>query len=126
MCLTPKESAKIAEEDIVVYKLLSKYLNGAYYSSWKDAPYEVGKLYTAIIGYHERLYKVDEYLIKTTIIKEGLHAYVDRSTAVFRSMHLSVPELVIVKAIIPRGAMYVLGVEDDIVSTQLKLIEICH
>ena len=32
MCLIPKESAKIAEKDIIVYKLLSKCSNGTYYS----------------------------------------------------------------------------------------------
>ena len=127
MCLIPKESAKIAEKDIVVYKLLGKCLNGAYYSPWRDAPYEIGKLYIANIRYHKRLsHKVDEYLIKTTIIEEGLHAYIDYSTAVLTSAMVPTSGLFVVKAIIPRGSMYVLGVGNEIVSTQLKLIEECH
>ena len=127
MCLIPKESAKIAEEDIVVYKLLGKCLNGAYYSPWRDAPYEIGKLYTANIRYHECLLnKGDEYPIKTTIIEEGLHAYIDHSTAVLTSAMVPISGLFIVKAIIPRGSMYVLGTGNEIVSTQLKLIEECH
>lgn len=127
MCLIPKDSAKIAEEDIVVYKLLSKDLNGTYYSPWRYAPYKIGKLYTANIRYHERLLdKGYEYLIKTTIIEEGLHAYVDYSTAILTSMMVPISGLFIVKAIIPRGSMYVLGTRNEIVSTQLKLIEECH
>lgn len=127
MCLIPKESAKIAEKDIVVYKVLSKYLNGAYYSPWRDAPYEIGKLYTANIRYYERLsHKVDEYLLKTTVIEEGLHAYIDYSTAVLTSAMVPIPGLFVVKAIIPRGSMYVLGTRNEIVSTQLKLIEECR
>ena len=127
MCLIPKESAKIAEKDIVVYKLLSKDLNGTYYSPWRDAPYKIRKLYTANIRYHERLLdKGYEYLIKTTIIEEGLHAYVDYSTAILTLMMVPISGLFIVKAIVPRGSMYVLGTGNEIVSTQLKLIEECH
>lgn len=128
MCLIPKASAKIAEKDIVVFKILVKYLNGAYYSPWRDAPYEIEKLYTANIRYYERLlYRVDEDPIKTTIIEEGLHAYTDYSTAIIASALLPQPGLLVVKAIIPRGSMYVLGTRNEIVSTQLKLIEeICH
>lgn len=127
MCLIPKESAKITEKGIVVYKLLSKCSNGTYYSPWRDAPYEIGKLYTANIRYHERLLnKVDEYLFKTTVIEEGLHAYIDYSTAVLTSAMVPTSGLFVVKAIIPRGALYVLGTGNEIVSTQLKLIEECH
>ena len=127
MCLIPKASAKIAEKDIVVYKLLGKCSNGVYYSPWRDAPYEIEKLYTTNIRYYERfLYEVDGFPIKTTIIEEGLHAYIDYSTAVLKSMMVPISGLFIVKAIIPRGSMYVLGVGSEIVSTQLKLIEECH
>lgn len=127
MCLVPKESAKIAGKDIVVYKILVKYLNGVHYSPWRDAPYEIGKLYTANIRYHKRLlYKIDEYPITKTIIGEGLHAYRSCSTAIFRSTQFPQRGLSVFKAIIPKGAMYVFGIGDEIVSTQLKLIEECH
>lgn len=123
MCLIPKESAKIAEKDIVVYKLLGKCSNGAYYSPWRDAPYEIGKLYTANIRYHERLvYEVDEYPVTTTIIEEGLHAYTSKNFAFLRAFSIIGS---VFKAIIPKGAMYVLGKDNEIVSTQLKLIEEC-
>ena len=127
MCLIPKQSAKIAEKDIIVYKILSKYSNGRYYSPWRGAPYEIGKLYTANIRYYERLfYKVDEYPIKAIVIEEGLHAYIDRVIAeITVALHPGL-DYFIVKAIIPRGSMYVLGTRNEIVSTQLKLIEECH
>lgn len=124
MCLIPKESAKIADKDIVVYKVLLKYSNETYYSPYKDAIYEIGKLYTANVRYHERfVYKVDECPITTTLIEEGLHAYTLKGFAFLRAFVLTG---VVFKAIIPRGAMYVLGTGNEIVSTQLKLIEQCH
>ena len=126
MCLIPKESAKIAEEDIVVYKLLLKCLNDTYCSPWRGASYKIGKLYTANIRYHERLYKVNDYPIKTKVIEEGLHTYIDYSTAVIASAFPPKPGLFVVKAIIPKGSIYVLGTRNQIVSTQLKLTEECH
>lgn len=128
MCLIPKKSAKIADKDIIIYKLVVKYLNGVYYSPWRDAPYEIGKLYTANIRYHTRLlYKtIDECPITRTVIEEGLHAFIDYSTAFLIAAMIPVSELSIVKGVIPRGALYVLGEGDEIVSTQLKLIEQCH
>lgn len=128
MCLIPVESAKIADKDITVYKLLVKYLNGVYYSPWRDAPYEIRKLYTANIRYHERLlYKtIDEYPIARTIIEEGLHAFINYSTASLTAAMVPVSGLSIVKGVIPKGALYVLGAGNEIVSTQLKLIEECH
>lgn len=127
MCLIPKESAKIADKDIVVYKVLVKSLNGVYYSPWRDFPYEIGKLYTAIIGYHTRLtYEIDGYPITATVIEEGLHAFIDHSAASLTAVMTPISGLSIVKGVIPKGAMYVLGTENEIVSTQLKLIEECH
>lgn len=121
MCLVPVESAKIADKDIVVYKVLLKYPNGIYRSPYKDAQYEIGKLYTANIRYHKCLIdKVDEYPITKTIIEEGLHAYTFDGLALLRAFAING---FVFKAIIPRGALYVLGAEDEIVSTQLKLID---
>ena len=126
MCLIPKESAKIAEKDIVVYKILVKYLNGVHCSPWRDAPYEIGKLYTANIRYRLRIREGLNFPIREWIIEEGLHAYVDYSTAALTSVMVPISGLFIVKAIVPRGSMYVLGTGNEIVSTQLKLIEECH
>lgn len=124
MCLIPKESAKIADKDIVVYKILLEYTDGTYHSPYRYAPYEIGKLYTANIRYHERLaYKVDEYPITNTVIGEGLHAYTSMDTAFLQAFII---DGIVFEAIIPKGAMYVLGTDNDIVSTQLKLIEQCH
>ena len=126
MCLIPKESAKIADKDIVVYKLLVKCLNGIYYSPWKNAPYKIGKLYTANIRYREHILEECNCLISQTVIEEGLHAFINYSTAILTSAMVPVSGLSIVKGVIPKGAMYVLGIGNEIVSTQLKLIEECH
>lgn len=124
MCLILKESAKIADKDIVVYKILLKYSDGTYRSPYRGAQYEIGKLHTADIQYHKRLLdKVDEHPITKTVIEEGLHAYTSIGSAFLRAFFL---DGIVVKAIIPRGATYVIGTDDDIVSTQLKLIEECH
>lgn len=124
MCLIPKESAKIADKDIVVYKVLLKYTNGTYRSPYKDAQYEIGKLYTANIQYYERLlYQVDEHPIIKLAIGEGLHAYTSMGTAFLQAFLING---IVFEAIIPKGATYVLGTDNDIVSTQLKLIEQCH
>lgn len=103
-----------------------KYLNGVYYSPWKNFPYEIGKLYTANIRYRLRIREGINFPIREWIIEEGLHAFIDHSTAFLTAAIVPVSELSIVKGVIPKGAMYVLGAGDEIVSTQLKLIEECH
>lgn len=124
MCLIPKESAKIADKDIVVYKILMKYTDGTYHSPYRYTPYEIGKLYTANIQYYERLLdKIDECSIITTVIGEGLHAYTSMGAAFLQAFLING---IVFEAIIPKGATYVLGTDNDIVSTQLKLIEQCH
>lgn len=125
MCLKPKESAKIADKDIVVYKVLLKYSNEIYLSPYRGAQYEIGKLYTANIQYCERLLdKIVECSITSTVIEEGLHSYTSMSTAFLQAFLLI--NGIVFEAIIPKGATYVLGTNNDIVSTQLKLIEQCH
>lgn len=124
MCLIPKESAKIADKDIVVYKILLKCSNEIYLSPYRGAPYEIGKLYTANIQYHERLLdKIDECSITNIVIEEGLHAYTSMGIAFLKAFLING---IVFEAIIPKGATYVLGTDNDIVSTQLKLIEQCH
>ena len=125
MCLIPKESAKIVKEDIVVYKILLRWSDRFYMSPFRGAIYQIEELKTANIKYNKQLLQFYNREIYGTIINEGLHAYTTKASAVFRSFHIAATTI-IVKAIIPRGAMYVLGVENDIVSTQLKLIEECH
>lgn len=126
MCLKPKESAKIADKDIIVYKLLLKYSNEIYLSPYRGAQYKIGKLYTANIRYRERILEECNCLIPQTVIEEGLHAFINHSAASLTSAMVPISGLSIVKGVIPKGAMYVLGIGNEIVSTQLKLIEECH
>lgn len=127
MCLVPKGPAKTTDKDIVVYKVLLKCSDGKYCSPYQEMQYEVNKLYTANIGYHERnIFEVDDspiIHIVDTVIEEGLHSYTSRSFAFLRAFVINGT---VFKAIIPKGATYILGTDNDIVSTQLKLIEECH
>lgn len=124
MCLILQGSAKIADKDIFVYKVLLKYSNEIYLSPYRGAQYKIGKLYTANIRYHKRLVcKVGEHPITNTVIEEGLHAYTSMGTALLRAFLING---IVFEAIIPKGTTYALGTNNDIVSTQLKLIEQCH
>lgn len=125
MCLIPKESAKIAKEDVVVYKILIKDSYGSYMSPFRGAIYQIGELKTANIKYDKQLLPVYHHEIYGTVINEGLHAYTTEASAVLKSFLIATTTFV-AKAIVPKGAMYVLGIIDDIVSTQLKIVEICH
>lgn len=119
MCLIPKGSAKIADKDIEVYKLLYKSLKGDYVSPFRWAKYSVGKLKTANIKY------VRKYIngADTEVIEEGIHAYIDYGRAMLDAFSF---DTFVFKAVIPKGATYVFSKDEDIVSTQLKVIEICH
>lgn len=126
MCLIPKESAKIAKKDIVVYKILFKYPDGSYVSPFRGTIYQIGELKTANIKYDKRL--LPFYCRETydTVITKGLHAYIITEETAISYARSIATTMIIVKAIIPKGAMYVLGFNDEIVSTQLKLIEECE
>lgn len=127
MCLIPKGPAKTTDKDIVVYKVLLKCSDGKYYSPYQEMQYEVNKLYTVNIGYHERnIFKVDDspiVHIVDTVIEEGLHSFTSMGFAFLRAFTINGT---VFEAIIPKGATYILGTDNDIVSTQLKLIEECH
>lgn len=125
MCLVPKDSAKIAEEDIIVYKILLKYLDGSYISPFKGMPYQIGELKTASIKYKDYIRTIFDFSFRGQIIDEGLHAYTTKGSAIGVAFHIPMVTAV-VKAVIPKGATYVLGTGNEIVSTQLKLIEECH
>ena len=89
MCLIPKDSAKIAEEDIVVYKVLIKSSDGSYMSPFMGAVYQIGELKIANIKYDKQPLQFYHYEFYRTIITEGLHAYTTETSAVFRSFYLA-------------------------------------
>lgn len=126
MCLIPNDSARIAQKDIIVYKILLKSSEGFYLSPYRDEPYYMGELKTANIRYRLRTREGLHFPVRKWIIEEGLHAFIDYSTASLTAVMTPISGLSIVKGVIPKGAMYVLGTGNEIVSTQLKLIEECH
>lgn len=125
MCLIPNDFARIAQEDIEVYKVLLKSSEDSYFSPYRYEPYYMGELKTANIRYRLRTREGINYPIREWVIEEGLHAYTDKGMAMLTASRINTTT-VVAKVIIPRGAMYILGQCYNIVSTQLKIVEICH
>jgi hypothetical protein len=100
----------IAKKDIKVYKVLWKHSHGSSYRGFKyekgNEYYQTGKPFT----------KTYSRFSKKLIISRGLHAWITKEDAIRRhnrSLH------VIVEMVIPKGSMYYLGDNDDIVSNRL-------
>lgn len=73
-----KATERIAEEDIIVYKVLLERDDGSYCSPFQAMKYEKGKTYCADVkGSYQRWFHEDYYVI----ISEGLHAYTKESYA---------------------------------------------
>ena len=98
---------KTATFPIVVYKVLERYKN-RYESPYRGFRYDFGVLYTSEIR------KVDSY------IEEGLHACITEEQA---AMHMFEPHSVMVFGVIPVGAQFYLGHDDEIVSNQMILFK---
>lgn len=108
MCLTPKSSRlKTAKEDIVVIKFLNKRYSYKKYREVYVSPYQ-GFEYPI-----NKLVKVDTRLggdKSARSVYKGLHAYLDYNMPTGRIKF---------KAIIPKGSIYKIGMDYDIVSNQL-------
>lgn len=110
----------IAKIDIKVWKVLIKRDTG-YYSGIRDFEYEKGFHY-----YEEEPLKVLQYMWESRCrISVGLHGFTKKESAVKYKHLLSTPtlKLIIVQMIVPKGANYYRGKDDEglqtIVSDQL-------
>lgn len=112
MCLNPTHSkVKIAEKDIIVYKRL-KIQGNRLLSPYTFFEYKLNKEYTVKT-------KLSDKTLRE--VNRGLHAYQTEQKA----KDTKYPSDAIYIAKIPRGAIYKLGTNDDIVSNKLKVIKKC-
>lgn len=107
MCLTPIEKERVAINNIIVYKKLFKDGDKLLSPIFKDTEWKIGELKTSrLTGNPWRVF-------------EGLHSYTTKKRVDCTN------DEIIVKCIIPKGATYIRGLFNEIVSTQLIPIEIC-
>ena len=131
MCLvTTQLEPKIADKDIICYKLVKRTkTKGAYKSSFQGFEYIIRQLYTNNLD----IRFVDKIIknLDTTrsglclyIIEEGMfHSYVSHLYPVILS---PLPHLALLKCIIPKGAYYFEGYFDEspsYASSQIKILE---
>ena len=123
MCLVLKYlEPKIADKDIVCYKLVERTkIKGIYKSKYQEFEYVIRQLYTNYFDI-----KYIDMLIKRRYsrfaIEEGMfHSYTNYLLAI-----TILPNLVVLKCIIPKGAYYYEGYFDDspsYASSQIKILE---
>ena len=133
MCLNLKktketfeEHIEIAQEDIVVWKVMgykSKYLGlwRRFYSYYQEYVYKFNRIYTVSeFTYDIRAYGINMYYE----IYKGLHAYLTYGDAyIFIEQWVDNRNVVeIVKCIIPKGTKYLKN-DTEIVSTAIKIIK---
>ena len=131
MCLVTKQlEPKIADKDIVCYKLVERTkIKGVYESKYQGFEYVIRQLYTNNLD----IRFVDKIIknLDTTrsglclyIIEEGMfHSYASNLYPVILS---PLPNCALLKCIIPKGAYYFEGYFDDCpsyASSQIKILE---
>ena len=132
MCLiTAQLEPKIADKDIVCYKLVKRTkIKGVYKSSFKEFEYVIRQLYINNFDI-----KFSYFLIKhismigspITYIEEGMfHSYASNLYPILSPL----PWCALLKCIIPKGAYYFEGYFDEspsYASSQIKIFEeICN
>lgn len=133
MCLCSQNNLtiEVLEKDTAVYKVLEQG-NNTYYSPYYSMSWNIGKsnyvYFTTIL---ESLFYFNDSVFR---IKKGLHALTDieRARTYMKEVsensisktEPSISKLVIAKMKIPKGAIIIRGDNNEIVTTQMKLIEI--
>ena len=134
MCLDINHlKPKIADKDIVCYKLVKRTkIKGVYKSSFQRFEYVIRQLYTNNINYSfankvikkERIFISYMNYLEEDFIEEGMfHSYVNHLYPVILS---PLPNCALLKCIIPKGAYYFEGYFDDspsYASSQIKILE---
>ena len=128
MCLLINQlEPKIADKDIVCYKLVKRTkIKGVYKSSFQEFEYVIRQLYINNFDI-----KFSYFLIKhisimgspITYIEEGMfHSYASNLFPILSPL----PNCALLKCIIPKGAYYYEGYFDDSLSyasSQIKILE---
>ena len=126
MCLvTAQLKPKIADKDIICYKLVKRTkIKGVYKSSFQGFEYVIRQLYTnnIKIEFSHKLIK-DKVLLRYSIEEGMFHSYESYLYPVILS---PLPHGALLKCIIPKGAYYFEGYFDDspsYASSQIKILE---
>ena len=126
MCLAINHlKPKIADKDIVCYKLVERTkIKGIYKSSFQGFEYIIRQLYTNNINikFSYKLIK-DKVLFGHSIEEDMFHSYASYLYPVILS---PLPYSALLKCIIPKGAYYFEGYFDDspsYASSQIKILE---
>ena len=127
MCLLINQlEPKIADKDIVCYKLVKRTkIKGIYKSSFQGFEYIIRQLYTNNLDIRFANKSIKRSFYKRFyIIEEGMfHSYASRSYPVTLS---PLPNCALLKCIIPKGAYYFEGYFDEspsYASSQIKILE---
>ena len=125
MCLVINQlEPKIADKDIVCYKLVERTnIKGIYKSSFQGFEYVIRQLYTnnIKIEFSHKLIK-DKVLFGYSIEAGMFHSYASNSYPILSPL----PHCALLKCIIPKGAYYFEGYFDDspsYASSQIKILE---
>ena len=125
MCLVTKQlEPKIADKDIVCYKLVKRTkIKGVYKSSFQGFEYVIRQLYTDNIDI-SFVNKIKKHFYKCFyIIEEGMfHSYASNLYPILSPL----PWCALLKCIIPKGAYYFEGYFDEspsYASSQIKILE---
>ena len=128
MCLIVNNPIpKIADKDIVCYKMVTKYrIKGVYLSEYQSFEYIIGRLYTNNIDV-----KHSEALLQTIYRKDtsltGTYSISDFMFHSYQSPYkYSIRADTIVKCVIPKGAYYFEGKHNGrrgYASSQIKILE---
>ena len=125
MCLvTTQLEPKIADKDIVCYKLVKRTkIKGVYKSSFQGFEYVIRQLYTDNIDI-SFVNKIKKHFYKCFyIIEEGMfHSYASNLYPILSPL----PWCALLKCIIPKGAYYFKGYyieQQSYASSQIKILE---
>ena len=129
MCLVIKQlEPKIADKDIICYKLVKRTkIKGIYKSSFQEFEYVIRQLYINNFDI-----KFSHFLIKHIPILGSFIAYIEGGMFHSYENHLypvilsPLPNCALLKCIIPKGAYYFEGYFDDspsYASSQIKILE---
>ena len=135
MCLIVKEGVKVAEEDIVVYKILSKCCDKEETMVTYEPPYQRGKGFKYKKGVNttatelEGVFKRHDADGPYTVVVFGfLHAFTDLGFALryfkadFSNIYSfnCIVEYHVYKMVIPKGTRYFVGEQNDICARELR------
>ena len=130
MCLIiSKLRPKIADKDIICYKLVERTkIKGIYKSSFQRFEYVIRQLYTNNIDIRfadrviRNLCPSYPHLSKYAVEEGMFHSYANKSSPILSPL----PWWALLKCIIPKGAYYFKGYFDDCpsyASSQIKILE---